>query len=409
MSFSEPAGGIALLCDIDGTVRQVIRDELGATEKLSLGRPLTLWVDRASRQKALNFLVEVRAREAVFDWELNVPLDDGHIITLHFAGGVTNGELLIIGAKSRNGVLQLYEDMMRISNEQVNTLRSTTKEQIELTQAQADRDRLLYDEISRLNNELVTLQRQLAKQNAEQESLNRELRRVNQLKNTFLGVAAHDLRGPLANIHLASQFMLDEGDSLAREEHEQLLHDISKQSQYMTNLIAELLDIAQIEAGKLELNKAALDAANFLAEAVRRHANIAEAKGTEILLKDVAGGTVLADPFRLQQVIDNLISNAVKFSPPGSTVEVSSRQTGAGWQVSVLDEGPGVREADRERLFQEFARLSARPTGGESSTGLGLAISRRIVEAHGGQIGVDSEPGHGADFWFILPPEDENG
>jgi signal transduction histidine kinase len=75
----------------------------------------------------------------------------------------------------------------------------------------------------------------------------------------------------------------------------------------------------------------------------------------------------------------------------------------------VLDEGPGVREEDREQLFQEFARLSARPTGGESSTGLGLAISRRIVEAHAGQIGVDSVPGHGANFWFILPLGDENG
>jgi len=405
MSLSEPAGGVALLCDLEGTVRQVIRDELGATKKLSLGRPLTLWVDRASRQKALNFLLEVQAKEAVFGWELNVPLNDGQIVTLHFAGGVTNGDLLIIGARSRNGVLQLYEDMMRISNEQVNTLRSTTKEQIESTQAQTDRDHLLYDKISRLNNELVTLQRQLAKQNAEQEVLNKELRRVNQLKNTFLGVAAHDLRGPLANIHLASQFMLDEGDTLAREEYEQLLQDIAKQSQYMTNLIAELLDIAQIEAGKLELNKVAIDAANFLAEAVRRHAVIAEAKGTEIILKDVAGGTVLADPFRLQQVIDNLISNAVKFSPPGSKVEISSRQTGAGWRINVLDAGPGISEEDREQLFQEFARLSARPTGGESSTGLGLAISRRIVEAHGGQIGVDSEPGRGADFWFILPLE----
>lgn len=409
MSHSEPRGGIALLCDIEGTIRHIIQDELGVSEKLRPGRPLSLWVDRASRQKALNFLLEVRTKEAAFDWELNVPLNDGQIISLYFAGGVTNGDLLIIGARSRNGVLQLYEDMMRISNEQVNTLRSTTKEQFELSQAQSDRDRLLYNEISRLNNELITLQRQLAKQNAEQEALNKELRRVDQLKNTFLGVAAHDLRGPLANIHLASQFMLDEGDTLPREEHDQLLNDIAVQSRYMTNLIAELLDIAQIEAGKLELNKVAIDAANFLAEAVRRHAIIAEAKGTEIVLKDVAGGTVLADPYRLQQVIDNLISNAVKFSPPGSKVVVSSRQTGTGWQINVIDEGPGIAADEREQLFQEFARLSARPTGGESSTGLGLAISRRIVEAHGGRIGVDSEPGHGANFWFVLPREVQNG
>ena len=113
----------------------------------------------------------------------------------------------------------------------------------------------------------------------------------------------------------------------------------------------------------------------------------------------------MADPHRLRQVIDNLISNAIKFSPPGSTVQVSAQRMPSGWRINVQDEGPGVTPSDRERLFQDFARLSARPTGGEKSTGLGLAITRRVVEAHNGQIGVDSEPGHGANFWFTLPDQ----
>jgi signal transduction histidine kinase len=112
---------------------------------------------------------------------------------------------------------------------------------------------------------------------------------------------------------------------------------------------------------------------------------------------------VMADPVHLRQVVDNLVSNAVKYSPPGSTVTVSVEQQNSGWRVNVQDEGPGITAADREHLFKDFARLSAKPTGGEKSTGLGLAISRRAVEAHGGQIGVDSEPGHGANFWFTLP------
>jgi signal transduction histidine kinase len=106
----------------------------------------------------------------------------------------------------------------------------------------------------------------------------------------------------------------------------------------------------------------------------------------------------------LRQVVDNLISNAVKYSPPGSRVTVTVETSGdSGWRINVADEGPGITPADRKKLFKDFARLSARPTGGEKSIGLGLAISRRVVEAHGGKIGVDSEPGRGANFWFTLP------
>jgi signal transduction histidine kinase len=111
----------------------------------------------------------------------------------------------------------------------------------------------------------------------------------------------------------------------------------------------------------------------------------------------------MADPLRLRQVMDNLISNAVKFSPPGSVVRVRASRQDAAWRIEVQDQGPGITPKDRQRLFQDFARLSAAPTGGEKSVGLGLAITRRVVKAHGGQIGVDSEPGRGATFWFTAP------
>ena len=297
----------------------------------------------------------------------------------------------------------MYEDIMRISNEQVNALRAVTKEQVEQTRIQTERDHALYNEISRLNNELVTLQRELAKKNAEQEALNRELQRLNELKNTFLGMAAHDLRGPLANIKLAAGFLLESTDFQLNADYRQLLEDIVSQARYMLVLVADLLDVTQIETGKLELKCTSVDVADFLTEAVQRQAQIATAKGTNVLLRPVPAGQMWADPIRLRQVIDSLISNAVKFSPPGSTVLVSADHTPRHWRLNVEDEGPGITQEDRQYLFQDFARLSARPTGGEASTGLGLAISRRVVEAHGGQIGVDTIPGQGSNFWFTLP------
>jgi signal transduction histidine kinase len=172
----------------------------------------------------------------------------------------------------------------------------------------------------------------------------------------------------------------------------------------MLTLLDDLLDVTQIEAGKLNLNLEPLDLGQFLAEMVQRQAMMAAVKGTRVILATVPAGDALADPVHLRQVVDNLISNAVKYSPPGSTVTVRvDRSNGSGWRVNVEDEGPGITQADRKNLFKDFARLSAQPTGGEESIGLGLAISRRVVEAHGGKIGVDSEPGQGANFWFTLP------
>lgn len=130
---------------------------------------------------------------------------------------------------------------------------------------------------------------------------------------------------------------------------------------------------------------------------------VAAQKSMTLVTEPPPEGTVMADRFRLRQVIDNLISNAVKYSPNGTTITLAARRTQTMWRISVSDQGPGIDPAERGRLFEDFARLTARPTGGERSTGLGLAITRRVVEAHGGRIDVDSTPGVGSTFWFTLP------
>jgi signal transduction histidine kinase len=244
---------------------------------------------------------------------------------------------------------------------------------------------------------------ELAAQKHAIERQNQELLKLNELKNTFLGIAAHDLRSPLGAIDMAVNFLLDPSVELEEADEEKILRDVAVQATHMLNLINELLDVAQIESGRLDLDRIPLDLSQFLAEAVQRHVQMAARKGMRVLLDEFAAGLVQADALRLRQVIDNLISNAIKFSPQGSTVRVWAEEVAGGWTINVQDEGPGIQPEERQRLFQDFARLSARPTGGERSTGLGLAISKRVVEAHGGRIGVDSEPGQGATFWFTLP------
>jgi signal transduction histidine kinase len=243
---------------------------------------------------------------------------------------------------------------------------------------------------------------ELAAQKTALQKQNEELLRLNELKNSFLGMAAHDLRNPIGIITLTVSMLAEDQGSLSREERTAFLSDIKKQTEQMLALLDSLLDVSRIEAGKFTVQMTSLRLCNFLDESVRRHARLAEVKGTQVRQEDVPDCEVQADPTRLRQIMDNLISNAVKFSPAGSTVTVAASANSAEVRVEVRDQGPGVTGADRELLFHDFARLTPQPTGGESSTGLGLAITKRIVEAHGGRIGVESEPGKGATFWFTL-------
>ena len=244
---------------------------------------------------------------------------------------------------------------------------------------------------------------ELADQKLKVEAQYKELRRLNELQNTFMGFAAHDLRSPIASIQSIADLLLTPDFGLSEEEQQDFIQDIHGQTKHMLGLLNDLLDVTRIESGKFTLDLIYKKMSTILEEAVYRNSRLAEPKGTKVLLAPVPEGKVLTDPGRIRQVLDNLISNAVKYSPPGSTVTVRAKKGPACWRVEVQDEGPGIKPAERDRLFKDFSRLSARPTGGEKSTGLGLSITKRVIEAHGGEIDVESEPGVGAVFWFSLP------
>lgn len=159
--------GIAFLCNTDGTIKEVLRDELHPDTEPTPGQAFVDIVDVGSVDKARRFLVEIRIHRAAFDWELNLPFD-GQVDTLHFTGGLVEGDILIVGAHSRAEVTsRFYDEMMRINNEQINALRTMMKDRSLQMRHRSDSDQTIYEELSRLNNELVALQRELAKKNAE--------------------------------------------------------------------------------------------------------------------------------------------------------------------------------------------------------------------------------------------------
>lgn len=229
----------------------------------------------------------------------------------------------------------------------------------------------------------------------------RKLRDLNQLKNKFLGMAAHDLRNPLGSIRGFSELLLEGG--VDEEDAKEFLRIINTTSNDMLNLLNDLLDISQIESGKFDLRLDPVDISELVESRVALARIMAAKKNIAIDLNAEKGLICLMDKERIGQVTDNLISNAVKYSPEKTTVCVDTVKEGGMARVTVRDEGPGINEDERHKLFGEFQKLSARPTGGEKSSGLGLAIAKKIVEAHKGEIGVESNDVRGSAFYFKIP------
>lgn len=392
----EGSTGVALLCDPQGTVSEVVRDGLGIAAAQAVGRPLTSLVDPACADKAAAFLRALRSQQAAFNWEMNVPVE-GRVLPLHFAGAAADGGYLVVAARSRTGVARFYEDLMRINNEQANALRAALKDAALQTREQTERDTRLYDELSHLNNELATTQRELAKKNA-------ELARLNEQKNQFLGIAAHDLRNPLEVILTYSEFLLEDAAPVLGPEQTGLVHTIRSSSEFMLRLVEDLLDVTRIEAGRLDLDLAPADLPAVVTANVGRNRVLAAKKGIKISLQSQGDiPRMKLDAAKIEQVLDNLIGNAVKFSSPGSPVEVRLDREEDRVILSVRDHGPGISAELRSRLFEPFTRAHVRGTRGEKGAGLGLAIVQRIVTGHGGDIRVESEPGQGATFEVCLP------
>lgn len=398
LTVAEETPGIAFLCDGAGNVQSLLRDSLGMSGRITPGQPFREVVDPDCASKAQTFLETLQIQQAIFNWELNVPLgQEGRVVSLHFAGAVTEGGFLVVGAKSRSGIARFYEELIRINNEQTNTLRSVMKDLSLQVRAQAERDNVHYDELSRLNNDLATSQRELARRNA-------ELARLNEQKNQFLGIAAHDLRNPLEVILTYSQFLLDEASGRLEPEQVKFVETIRSSSDFMLSLVENLLDLAKIEAGRLDLDLITVDLAQVLERNVALNRILAQKKDIDVVLRcDPGLPPMRVDVAKIEQVLNNLIGNAVKFSPHGSLVEVRAGEEGDCVILAVHDQGPGVPADELDKLFRPFGRTRVRSSGGEKCTGLGLAIVKKVVEGHGGEIRVESAPGEGATFYVSLP------
>jgi signal transduction histidine kinase len=233
-----------------------------------------------------------------------------------------------------------------------------------------------------------------------------ELELANRHKNEFLANMSHELRTPLNAVIGFSDALRDGMFGPLNAKQLEYVGDINGSGQHLLSLINDILDLAKIEAGRMELDVRRFDVASALENCRTLIRERAHRQGLTLDFEVAQGlGTWQADERKFKQIVLNLLTNAVKFTPAGGRVKVAASNGGDWLEVSVDDTGPGIAPADHERIFEEFRQLRAEGEAKNEGTGLGLALTRRLVELHGGAIELDSDLGRGARFVVRLPRE----
>lgn len=329
-----------------------------------------------------NYILEVRAKQFDFLWSditqikftISPPwyLTDTLII-FYFLIGI----LLII-----YGTLFIQKNRLERLEKQKEVLQKLVDEKVKDLKKEKEITERLLLETESYNKEL--------------ERVNSELLKANEFKSDILGIAAHDLKNPLSTIINLTELIKD--DEIPREDKQEMVNLINNSAMRMLNLIADLLENIMVENTKFRINLTKINITEIVAAVVTENKVQASKKGQTIFFDYSEICFIEGDAKWIREILDNIINNAVKYTPYKKNIFVEVRQTEEKVIVKIKDEGPGFTEQDKAQLFQKFRRLSARPTGGENSTGLGLAIVKELIELHKGEITLLSDSGMGAQF-----------
>ncbi len=260
-----------------------------------------------------------------------------------------------------------------------------------------------FEDVLNRNQALVASNDELNRLKRELELRNDELQKLSEERNRLLGVAAHDLRNPLGVVKAYAEFLLNETGELS-EVQNHFVGQILDSSEFMQRLVEGLLQFSSVGLSKLTIDGRLLDLEGLIERNVATNRMLAEASKHEIRLEcENMPDSVIADPTKIEQVLNNLISNAIRFSSPGTTIDVTAVGTREGAEITVTDRGIGISRERLAAIFEPFETSRKGNPEGRHGTGLGLSIVKRIVEGHGGDIEVHSVLGEGSSFRVRLP------
>jgi signal transduction histidine kinase len=415
-NFVDDPREFAILCDGEGNLLQIVHDGLGIGERLRTGKSWTVLLDGGSIRKALGFLTTINMRGRASGWEFNVERHD-RLELLRFAGAWTKNGMLIVGAAHPDVSLSRYQA--------VNETDETTS---------ADQPALLFDEITRINNELINVKRELDKKNgqltqlaaeletrvrertAELETTNQRLQKSMMERaraeekafhserlaavGTTVAEIAHELANPLNAIYAAIQLgeLILEEPEIRRSDLTSLIADIKEEFDRLKSLLEEL----RSSTSKRKLQVTPTDLRALTEKFLSLQALEYEHEGIKVVQEFASDlPNVMADRDALTQVLLNLCKNAVEAMPDGGALTLQGFESGGHVVLQVIDSGSGVSEGID--VFKPFNTTKSQ------GTGIGLAIVREIVSLHGGSIAYTTEQGHGTTFRVKLPMADNLG
>ena len=231
------------------------------------------------------------------------------------------------------------------------------------------------------------------------------LRRFEELKNDLVATVAHEFRTPLTSLRMAVHLCTEQVAGPLTEKQAELLQAAREDCDRLQAMVDDLLDLSRIESGRVELFPLPTAVSSLIESAVEKHKADADAAGLKLSadfpLPEIR---VLADHERIGHVFSNLIGNALRYTPKDGSIKLGAQSSNGAMRFTVTDTGKGLPREYQERIFEKFFRV---PDEGPKGSGLGLYIAREIVRSHGGDIGVESEPGKGSAFWFTLPAADK--
>lgn len=270
---------------------------------------------------------------------------------------------------------------------------------------QLAKNNILLAEINRKNS---NLQRALIKEKSLLEIAQSELKKSNKNLNLLLGTAAHDLRNPIGVAHVMADFLAENINDYSKSSLQNYLNKIKESTHFALELLNSLLDTSAIQSGDIQLNKSVVKYSDIILHTINNNKIFADKKSISINLQ-LPNDEILVkiDPIRIRQLLNNLISNGLKYSPPNTAISIIVVQDTQQLITKVYDQGPGISKDQQSKLFDPFTLNENDVTGNEKASGLGLAISQKVVQLHGGKLWVDSEKGMGSCFSFTLPLLDQ--
>ncbi len=285
-----------------------------------------------------------------------------------------------------------------------------TVHQVESARKEAEIYRLRNVELASLNEDLRREKSRADMLNAHLQDVNSNLEKIVNEKNEFLGIVAHDLRNPLANIVLSASMVNNYRGRMTSADIGREMDKIELTATHLKDIVANLLDLNKLDSGARAMEQSQIDVHKLMLTLVTLHRDRAAVKHIRLDYEpgDIRHAVARADKQAFQQSIENIISNAIKYSPPGKRVSIRLSRSEpapgeARYNIHVRDEGPGIPADERQRLFEKFARLSSKPTGGEHSVGLGLYITKRLMNEMRGDVSFLAPSGGGAEFVLSIP------